>query len=381
MFDTLEELEAAVDKLAVADVSGDDVVRLRWLLERVEFEWLRRVAELDRTGNWAARLSVAGWLRDRCRMTPGAARAAVQLARRLDDLPATAEAFGRGEMSRAHAMVLADVYTPERAEMLDELEPKLVGVARELCPRGFRRVVRHVVDSIDGDGGAAVANEQYARRWVSISRTLDGMVVLDGQLDPDSGEVVLTALEAWMHDDRTDRSCSVGERRADALVGVCRQAIAHSEAWLRGPGPRRRQRPHVSAVVDLELLREFPDPTDLLRLVRGEGAHAGQLPSETLRRLSCDAGIARVITDGRSEPLDVGRTTRTIPPAIWRALVVRDRHCTHPGCDKPPGWCEAHHRTHWADGGPTNLANLELLCWRHHRTRHEGARSKRERGP
>ena len=191
MFDPVEELEAALDKLAAADAT-DDVVRLRRLLDRLEFEWLRRVRELDRSGNWPQRLSVAGWLRDRCRMTQGAARSAVQLARRLEDLPATAEAFGRGEISRAHAVVVADAYTVERAEVLGELEPKLVGIAVEHCPRGFRNVVRYVVDAIDGDRGATTANEQYERRWVSVSRTLDGMVVLDGRLDPESGEVVLT---------------------------------------------------------------------------------------------------------------------------------------------------------------------------------------------
>jgi len=67
-----------------------------------------------------------------------------------------------------------------------------------------------------------------------------------------------------------------------------------------------------------------------------------------------------------------GRLTRTVPPPSWRALVARDPHCTHPGCAAPPAWCEAHHITHWADGGPTNLHNLELKCRRHHRQHHEG---------
>jgi hypothetical protein len=79
-----------------------------------------------------------------------------------------------------------------------------------------------------------------------------------------------------------------------------------------------------------------------------------------------------VITDGASQPLDVGRRTRTIPPAIRTALVVRDRGCAFPGCDRPPSWTDAHHREHWADGGPTSLDNLVLLCRTHHRAVHEG---------
>ena len=109
---------------------------------------------------------------------------------------------------------------------------------------------------------------------------------------------------------------------------------------------------------------------DLAREVR---KHAGAaLPRATLRRITCDARIARVITDGPSEVLDVGRATRTIPTAIWRALVARDGGCTYEGCDRPPGWTDAHHITHWIDGGATSLANLRLLCRRHHRMVHEG---------
>jgi hypothetical protein len=73
-----------------------------------------------------------------------------------------------------------------------------------------------------------------------------------------------------------------------------------------------------------------------------------------------------------SQPLDVGRTTRVVSPAQRIALVVRDGGCVFPDCDRPPGWCEAHHLVHWLDGGPTDLPNLALLCRAHHRAVHEG---------
>jgi hypothetical protein len=73
-----------------------------------------------------------------------------------------------------------------------------------------------------------------------------------------------------------------------------------------------------------------------------------------------------------TQPLELGRTTRTVAPAQRNALVVRDGGCAFPGCDRPQGWCEAHHLRHWAHGGPTDLANLALLCWAHHRAVHEG---------
>jgi hypothetical protein len=98
--------------------------------------------------------------------------------------------------------------------------------------------------------------------------------------------------------------------------------------------------------------------------------HVGPVPATTARRLACDASVLRVVMDGRSEPLDVGRRTKVVPPAMRRAVIVRDRVCRFPGCDRPPTWCDAHHVVHWADGGPTAAANLLLLCRPHHRLVH-----------
>jgi hypothetical protein len=89
-----------------------------------------------------------------------------------------------------------------------------------------------------------------------------------------------------------------------------------------------------------------------------------------VRRLACDAEVSRIITRAGTEPLEVGRRSRVISAPLRRALNHRDRGCTHPGCDTPARWCDAHHITHWADGGPTTLANLRLVCRRHHRTAH-----------
>ena len=76
-------------------------------------------------------------------------------------------------------------------------------------------------------------------------------------------------------------------------------------------------------------------------------------------------------TDG--QPLDVGRAYRLVTAALWLALIVRDRHCAFPGCTRPPVMCHAHRIRHWADGGPTSLANLVMLCGAHHRVVHETA--------
>jgi hypothetical protein len=82
--------------------------------------------------------------------------------------------------------------------------------------------------------------------------------------------------------------------------------------------------------------------------------------------------------DARSEPLDVGRRSKVVPPAMRRAVIVRDRGCRFPGCDRPYTWCDAHHVAHWADGGPTAAQNLLLLCRPHHRLVHRPGRFRLE---
>jgi hypothetical protein len=102
----------------------------------------------------------------------------------------------------------------------------------------------------------------------------------------------------------------------------------------------------------------------------GTGDTAALLTPATVRRLACDAGLIPAVLASESQPLDVGRQTRTIPPALRRALILRDQHCVFPGCDRPPPWCDGHHIVHWADGGDTSLPNLALLCGHHHRLIH-----------
>jgi hypothetical protein len=103
-----------------------------------------------------------------------------------------------------------------------------------------------------------------------------------------------------------------------------------------------------------------------------ETDHVGPIPIGTARRLGCDASVMRVVLSERSEPLDVGRRSKVVPPSMRRAVIVRDGGCRLPGCDRRHSWCDAHHIVHWAEGGATALSNLILLCRQHHRTIHAG---------
>jgi Domain of unknown function (DUF222) len=121
--------------------------------------------------------------------------------------------------------------------------------------------------------------------------------------------------------------------------------------------------PYVSVIVDYDTLTGRDGR-------RCELTRTGTITSETARRILCDADVTRILISGDSEPLDVGRSVRTATPAQRKALTVRDGGCTWPGCRRPPDWCDAHHRTHWLDGGGTELGNLQLLCRRHHIATH-----------
>jgi hypothetical protein len=96
------------------------------------------------------------------------------------------------------------------------------------------------------------------------------------------------------------------------------------------------------------------------------------MPAEAVRLLTCDAIISRIVMAGRSVPLDVGRRTPVVSPALRRALIARDKGCAFANCGRRAAWCDAHHIRHWADGGSTRLENLVLLCRFHHRLVHTG---------
>ena len=367
MFDALTELENAIDKVA-ADESVLDVARMCRLADRVEFLRVRAIGEYDRSGDWQVNdfLTSTSALRYTCRMSSGQARRAVDVARKLEALPEVAGAFAAGELSRAHVEQITESCTPERAAMMHGVERELVDYARLSTPSELRGAVRRVNDAFDGDGGASADEAEHAKNTVTIP-LVAGRGALAGDLDAESTEIVATTLDAEIEAlaprDRSDRR-PIPQRRADALVSICKQYLAGRDD---GPGPRRG-RTHVSVVADIGALAGITD--DLLTALRAEAAHVGTLSHATLLRLTCDCQLSRVLTDGPSQVLDVGRATRTVGTALWNALVARDRHCTHPGCTRPPAYCDAHHIIHWSRGGATSLANLKLLCWEHHRKQH-----------
>jgi hypothetical protein len=363
-------LGSAIDELVVEDLDNvadaalsADVVELRRQADRLEAQWLRRVTEVDRRGTWQAdgALSPTAWLRDRCRLAPGAARERVVVGRRLaDDLDETRAAFEDGDIGYGHVRHIAHATGEVDPSVVAEAEPILVDAARSLDPRRLNKVIAHWRHGVDPEAFVTAEVDAHELRRFDISETFQGMTVFDGQAFGVDGAIVRTAIDSY---DRPlpDETRTPTQRRADALVEMARQALDRGDLPTSGG-----ERPHLNVELTLETLE------GLAGAKAAELDWDGVISGEAARRLACDCGISRIITDGDSQPLDVGRRTRTIPAAIRRAVVVRDRHCRAPGCDRPPGWCEVHHKKHWVDGGTTRLEDLELRCHPHHYDEHEG---------
>lgn len=362
----LEEIQGTdpdrIDEAALADGYAE----LEWAADVVLSARLTWLASIERRGTYArdGHLSITSWLAQRFRKTWSAASRLVGAARALEQMPTTREALESGEITSSAVDLLMPAQQVD-PKAFTQAEASLVEAATTLSIPDLGRVVATWRRAAEDARGPEFTDRAYERRRLHVSPTLAGMVRVDGDLDPETGQTVISALravcDAGVRSQADHRSSP--QRRADALGEICRQWLDRTDRPLVGG-----ERPHVTVTVDLQMLEgRLPPPGSVAEL-----EDAGPISSEAARRLACDASVSRVITRGSSEPLDVGRRTQVVPAGIRRAVVVRDRGCRFPGCDRPQGWSDAHHVVHWAHGGDTALSNLVLLCRRHHRLVHHG---------
>jgi hypothetical protein len=285
-------------------------------------------------------------------------------------LPATAAALAAGEIGTGQLRVITETMTllpasvPEPAR--ERIEADLAGYAQDFDPRRLRIIARRLLDVVDPDGPEPAAEDPTpaipVRGELWLRNRRDGSLGLEGWLDSEHASLVRGVIEQLaarrptspegVPDER-----SVPQRQADALIELCQRARAEGEVPTTGGEP-----PHVTVTLDWDALRTGLGTAML---------DYGQLISAAAaRRIACDCKLIPVVLGGDSEPLDVGRAQRTVPLGIRRALVARDRGCSFPGCDRPPGLCEAHHIIHWADDGVSSVANCCLLCPMHHQQVH-----------
>ena len=289
----------------------DTIVAGRRDLDAREAAWLREVAAYDRSEDWRGDgyLSCAAALRDRCRISPGTARATVELARKLEVLPALAEAFGRGDISSAHARVVPTAFTPERAGELATVERELTDAARTHTPHQLGALVRYVTDAIDADGGTASGEATHERRRLHMSRTLDGMLATDGLYDAEAAEIHQAAINAEMERDRRENDPrSPAQRRADALTSLLRQSLERAEV-----GSTRNARPHITVVLDV---RELTGAHRLVRALEGARRARPSLPGARLPPASrtLRGSPRRPVEPRRSDGPRESRARLLVPP-------------------------------------------------------------------
>jgi uncharacterized protein DUF222/HNH endonuclease len=347
--------------------------------------WCRRLygvglavtAELDTRRVAVARgaSSTAVLLRQVLRIGPGEARRRVAdahaVCRRVQvtgevcqpELPAAAQALAAGELSGQHLLVIRQTVhqlPPDTAvEDRESVESLLVSNAADLDPTQLVKVAQRIRAYLDPDGTLLDERQAKARRELSFAPDLDGTVVVRGRLDAEGAATVQAALDPLAKPTPADPTTGQKDTRtparrcADALVQGSRMLLDAGDLPITGG-----QRPHLNVTIPLADLVAGVGVADL---DFGSG-----LSAEAARRLACDAQVIPTVLGAHSEPLDVGRASYTVPAPMRRALIVRDRGCAFPGCDRPPSWCQAHHILEWANGGPTALHNLVLLCDHHH---------------
>jgi hypothetical protein len=357
------ESPAETDRIEALE---EEIVLLAAHIHAAEHRFLTLVAEFDRLRGWevAGHRSCAHWLAFRTGFDLGACRERVRAARALAELPEISASMSRGELSFSAVRALTRVATPENETDLLDLARGCTTAQLERMVRGFKLGSRQ--DEADRE------KERFESRTFSVFPDEEGMYEVKGKLTPEVGALLMRAVEAAsdaLYHERKNVSAETSfqdaaHRRADALGLVAERALAAGFGENAPVSGTKAERYQVLLHVDAETLKEEGSGLGQSELEDGT-----RVSAETSRRLSCDAAVVEIGHGRDGSVLDVGRKTRTIPPAVRRALEVRDRGCRFPGCGLR--FTDAHHIKHWADGGETGLNNLLLLCRHHHRLLHE----------
>ncbi len=374
-------------------LNGDELLNLSLGVEKLSRKtWAAQVQltdELDQQGVATARSvsSTAALLRETLRISPGEASARVAAARATQpqDLPSGGErpaqrpilgvAIDSGDVSVDHVRTIVSTLRrlPDAlpAEVVSEAERVLVENALIQDPEQLKKLARHLECVLDPDGTPPDDTAARSKMELTIGSrsTATGLTGIHGYLN-DLGVAALRAVidplaapKPAVDGSKDPRPAAT--RRAHALVEVL-EYVLRTGGNTDNPLPETAGvRPHITVTLDWDILKQQ---------ARGAVLDDGHRlsPADT-RRLLCDAGVIPAVLGGAGEVLDLGRSSRTFGTAIRRAITVRDRGCSFPGCTRPPNWCDAHHLKWWArDLGETSYQNGTLLCAFHHTEIHRG---------
>ncbi len=392
--------EVTAGGLPVLGLSGPDaadtVVELLRAASRLEGLALSVLAHADRNDVAAevGATSTAAWLAHAARIPHPRARRLTGLAGRLQDpaTSATAQALLAGEIDLAQAEVVVDAVRalPGRlvgAEDRLRAERHLLTEARDHDARRLQLLGRHLLAVIDPEAAdvelgrrlEAEERQAAARTFLKLRDEGNGTCSGSFRIPQLQGAMLTTALHALASPSRPDPV-----PRTEQVPAAPGDAAEQEE-----PRVRSRLHPEILGEAFCEYVERFPVDqvpnaggvsatvvvtVTLETLLRGLGTAAldlgGEISAGQARRLACQAGIIPAVMGGPSVPLDLGRRRRFFSPTQRVALGLRDPGCTAESCDRPAGWCHAHHEVPWSRGGRTDLADGRLLCPRHHRLVH-----------
>ena len=387
---------------------GEQLVLARRLIDQLESLWLVAAADFESTGGVsdAGAASLTSWMRHHCRIAPSEASARTRVAHAITsgELVHAGEQMLEGAVTWRQAQAITNAVRQVPDDRRVEAEDAMIEASATLDPGQLRRVGDRLVHCFDRERAEAAAQRRYEQRGLSVGETIDGLVSVSGLLDPLAGSLLLTALDAKMRPPSAAEAevegpsdvpldpRSWGQRRADALGDICAEWLDSENSGVVGG-----VRPHVSVIVDVATLNAKASdayrwtPAGLSEsgcaasgsaesatenpgvgeVWPGQLSWVGPITANESQLISCDATISRILMDGPSMVLDVGRATRTIPPALRRAVIARDRTCAASGCYRPPEHCDVHHVVFWSHGGDTSLDNTVLACRHHHRLIHK----------
>lgn len=341
---------AGLDCMRRAVALEAEIATLAGSLRQHKARLLSLVSEYDALGGWIASgaTSCAHWLADLLDIELSTAREQVRVARTLRELPATAAAVEAGVLSYAKARAITRV---ARAET----ERELLDVAHN-APAGA--LARRLANWQTVHEPHRLSEQQWAGRACTYRQEADGSVTVSLRLPPEVAARVRAALDA-----EAMRPPSGGESGPAPTTLVQRRAdVAAERLCTRAPAGASSPTRSVAG----------PRPVEIVVHRRLEHAEVDGvvLAPATAARLGCDAAVRVMTHHGDGSPADVGRRHRLVTARLRRLVTERDRHCTHPGCTSAD-FLEVHHVIPWEQGGPTDLANLSLLCGFHHRRRHD----------
>jgi hypothetical protein len=393
---------------------GAEITELCSYIYAAEHRFLTLVREFDeqKSWQWLGFHSCAYWLNFKCSMGMNTARERVRVAHALGRLPKIDARFATGALSYSKVRAITRIAD-------ESIEDYLLMIAKHGTAYHVEKLVskcRGVLRRRD----AAAACTAYDNRQLDYYFDGDGSLVIKGRFPAEQGALIVKALEMAMEKDfgsnRAPRSAPTGDgdgeevapavknvsaetsekpkivpiatRRADALAQVA-ETFMNSEPVANATADRYQVVIHVlersserEPVAPQEALQQDGihvsaettatiAPQEALQQDDPHIKHGPYVSAETSRRIACDSSLLGIREGESGEPLSIGRKTRSIPPAMRRALRLRDGGCRFPGCTHDK-FVDGHHIQHWADGGETSLDNLVLLCRHHHHLVHEG---------